>query len=262
VEPEKTPRERASEFIEDLVAPAWQPSRDQILWVIRIVLVLAVLLAILTLFGSPFGISLWAWVKLLIVPVVLAIGGFLFTRSENRSTQAVAERRAQDEALQAYLDQVGRLLLDKDALLRQSEEDSDVRTLARARTLTVLSKLDSDHKAQVVQFVYEAGLIKPDQPVLDLGEANLSGANLSEAVLGAAVLRNRSGANLSGATLTRADLSDAKGVTNEQLSAASYLQGATMPDRQTLKGEKTPNGPTLEDWLKDKKAHEKDGANE
>jgi hypothetical protein len=32
--------------------------------------------------------------NLLIVPAVLALGGYLFTRSETRATQAAAERRA------------------------------------------------------------------------------------------------------------------------------------------------------------------------
>src|SRR5215216_4545198 len=122
VEPDKTPRKRASKFIKDLVAPAWQPSRDQVLLATRIVLVLVVLLAILTLIGLPFGITLWAWVKLLIVPAVLAIGGYLFTRSENRATRVAAEQRAQDDALQAYLDHIGELLLNKDRPLRQSNE--------------------------------------------------------------------------------------------------------------------------------------------
>jgi hypothetical protein len=37
--------------------------------------------------------------------------GYLFTRSENRATHAAAERRAQDEALQAYLDQMSTMLM-------------------------------------------------------------------------------------------------------------------------------------------------------
>ena len=44
---------------------------------------------------------LWAWLQLLVVPAVLAVGGYLFIRSENRRAQELAERRAQDEALQA-----------------------------------------------------------------------------------------------------------------------------------------------------------------
>jgi hypothetical protein len=53
---------------------------------------------------------------------------------ENKRAEAereLAVQRAQDEALQAYLDQMSSLLLEKD--LRASEEVSEVRTLARAR---------------------------------------------------------------------------------------------------------------------------------
>src|SRR5215211_2541928 len=103
-------RERASKFIKDLVTE-WRPSRDQVLWASRIVLGLAALLAMLTLIGLPFGITLWAWVKLLIVPVVLAIGGYLFNNAQNRATQAAAEQRAQDDALQAYLDDMSDMLI-------------------------------------------------------------------------------------------------------------------------------------------------------
>jgi hypothetical protein len=38
----------------------------------------------------------------------------------------------------------------------------------------------------------------------------------------------------------------------EQLAAARSLEGATMPDGQTLKSDKMPHGPTFEEWLKDK----------
>jgi hypothetical protein len=43
------------------------------------------------------------------------------------------------------------LLLEKD--LRKSEEDSEVRTLAWARTLTVLGRMDPSRKADVMQFL-------------------------------------------------------------------------------------------------------------
>ena len=50
------------------------------------------------------------------------------------------------------------LLLVKD--LRNSEEDSEVRTLARARTLTVLGRLGPGRKTAVMQFLVEAELIQ------------------------------------------------------------------------------------------------------
>src|SRR3712207_7681430 len=46
---------------------------------------------------------------------------------------------------------------------RSSVEGSEVRTLARARTQTVLARLDSRRKASVVQFLYEADLIDKER---------------------------------------------------------------------------------------------------
>jgi uncharacterized protein YjbI with pentapeptide repeats len=174
------------------------------------VLALAVFLAFLTLVGLPFDVTLWNWLDLLIVPVVLAIGGYLFTRTENRATQAAAERRAQDDALQAYLDQMGQMLLNVDRPLRQSKEGSEARTLARARTLTVLTRVDGERKRSVLQFLYESNLIGKDHALLELSGANLIGARLSKA--------NLRGASLSGADLREADL---RGV---------RLQGADLVD--------------------------------
>jgi hypothetical protein len=80
----------------------------------------------------------WDWVDLLIVPLVLALGGYLFNRSENRATRVAAKQRARDEALQAYLDQMGQMLLDKERPLRRSkggDEERTLRTLARAWTV-------------------------------------------------------------------------------------------------------------------------------
>jgi hypothetical protein len=101
--------------------------------------------------------TLWDLLQLLIVPLVLVGIGLLFEmqQAEREELRAKAERelaeqRAQDEALQAYLDQMSSLLLEKD--LRTSEEDSEVRTLARARTLTVLGRLDPSRKSAAMQF--------------------------------------------------------------------------------------------------------------
>jgi hypothetical protein len=56
-------------------------------------------------------------------------------------------------------------------------------------------------------------------------------------------------------------LGQAYGLTEKQLSSAESLEGATVPDEQILRGEKTPNGPTFEDWLKDKEGRKEDGEN-
>lgn len=104
------------------------------------------------------GQTLWDWLELLIVPAILATGGYLFTRTENRNSQKVAEQRSQDEALQWYLDQISQLITDY--RLRSSISSDDASASARAVTLTVLDKLDGNRKARVLRFLHDSGLIK------------------------------------------------------------------------------------------------------
>jgi uncharacterized protein YjbI with pentapeptide repeats len=142
--------------------------------------------------------TLWDWLQLFIVPLALAAIGLWFSAQQDTHQQLLEEQRAQNAALQAYLDQMSQLMLQGD--LRGSKEGSEVRrTLARARTQTVLGQLDSDRKASVVQFLYKASLIKEEDPVLNLSDIDLRGANLSQLDL--------TGADLTGADLTDADLS-------------------------------------------------------
>jgi len=195
--------------------------------------------------------TLWDWLKLLVVPAVLAIGGYFLNSSQNRATQAAAERRAQDEALQAYLDNMSEMLIpnkDQPSLYRAHPGDS-LSSVARARTLTVLPRLGGDRKARVVQFLYETGLLAKGRPIVDLAGAHLSGAdairlNLTKADLNGADL---SGADLNGANLREANLSGAylRGAiewTEEQLAAAVVWSKDPI----------MPNGQKYVDWLKDK----------
>jgi hypothetical protein len=127
--------------------------------------------------------------------------------------------RSREAALQAYLDRMTDLIKDG---LRESEPGTEERSIARARTLTVLRQLDGERKGLLLQFLHEARLIgtlgahegrEREEAVVDLGgadlsEADLSGADLSEADLSGADLSGARliGANLRGADLTWADL--------------------------------------------------------
>ena len=282
----KSPRERAKDLIRLLVSD-WRPTAQQGLWAFRIVLATVVVLGLLTLGGQPFGITLWDWIKLLVVPAVLAVGGVWFNQRQQARDRVSADRRAQDDALEAYLDDMTNLMIDHH--LRsppQGEDPKDVRAVARARTLTLLTRLDGERKGHVVRFLYESGLISqkreltladltptppntivdvageagadPRTAIVDLAGADLRGTILRGAILMEVDLRNAdlrwadlSDASLSGAILRRAILSYAEGVTNEQLAEAESLEGATMPD-----------GQKYEDWLKDNKAQGKDEQNE
>jgi len=185
-----------------------------LLWAIRIGIVLGLLVAI----GYSYDVTLWDWAKLLIVPAVIAAGGLWFNAQQREREQQIASDRAQDEALQAYLDQMSDMLIpntDQPSLYKARPGDR-LSSVARARTLTVLPRLDGYRKARVVQFLHESGLIAKNRTILALSGANLSradlsgadlvSANLSRAYLFEADLR---GANLAGAKLSETNLSKA-----------------------------------------------------
>ncbi len=152
--------------------------------------------------------SLWDWLNLLIVPAVLVIGALwidwqMGTRQQEidgrraERAETLVEQSAQETALQAYLDQISQLMLEED--LRNSDENSEVRMLARARTTALIPRLDEEHNRTVAHFLSETGLTGAgDDSVSLLTEAELRGADL-----GGAELR---GADLSGADLSHADL--------------------------------------------------------
>ncbi len=209
------------------------------------------------------GKTLWDWLQLLIVPIMLSLITVAFTwqqdtrqqrledqraqqaqRIENQRAAAereIQEQRAQQATLQAYIDQMGTLLLDRG--LRNASEDSDVRRLARARTLVVLDALGSDRQNRVFRLLEETELIQarpPDQPpIISLKYANLQklelkgkqllrGSDLTQAKLSGGDLTKAhlQGTDLSGAHLEEANLSDAN-LREAKLSGA-YLHDADL----------------------------------
>jgi uncharacterized protein YjbI with pentapeptide repeats len=277
VQQDQPPKSDRSISIRDLT-PRWNPTRKQKVWAARLTIVLLVLLGLLALIVFGFNISLgnlvndvtiWDWVKSLILPAVVAIfgtvGGAWFTR-----------QRAQETALQAYLDKMSELLIDED-LHKKADRYDATRVTARARTLAILRQLDGRRKRIVLLFLRESRLInskarcRKGQIVAharlvglkdaDLRNADLRAAKLISTSRGEAVSlegANLEGADLAGADLERADLREvnleradlrevilkgadlrgadlrgAVGITNRELDRqARCLAGATMPDGQ------------------------------
>jgi uncharacterized protein YjbI with pentapeptide repeats len=176
--------------------------------------------------------TLWNWLQLLFVPIVIALLAGLFTTvqifyqqaAEERLQQRITdqnaaiqrfieEQRAQSASIGAYLDLMTQLLLERN--LKDSDENSVVRAIAQAQTTRVLRDADPSSKQTVLLFLYDSGLIFEGgrSPVVDLSNADLSEADLSELDLREADL---SDADLSKAKLFRADLSEA------------HLQGANL----------------------------------
>ncbi len=78
----------------------------------------------------------------------------------------------------------------------------------RARTIELLRRLDVTQKGKLIQFLYDAGLIFQENPLISLADVDLSRINLVEAnLVGANLVEvNLQGANLAGANLSRAAL--------------------------------------------------------
>lgn len=166
------------------------------------------------------------------VPLALAALGFWFTAQQEvrqheleeqraRIEREIQDQRAQQSMLQAYLDQMGVLLLDRS--LRAADESSDVSRFARARTLVVLDALDASRQERVLRFLNEAGLLRAappeDQPVITLKYAKMPGVELPHRIL-------LKGANLQQADPSRSNLAyiDFRGT----YLAGAHLEGANL----------------------------------
>ena len=235
--------ERAGELV-DLLVGDWRPSEQQILQWVRIAVavgsVLLVVLLILYVIGLIFGIPLLNLLTILAIPITVGAAVPLLNWLQKKRELDVEHQRAQDEALQAYLDQMSKLLTDKDLRSRPHGLD-DARVTARARTLATLRRLDGERKRNLLQFLYEAQLINKDKVPLTGEEAKelgldgptqfdarivgLSGADLTSADLTYITLSN---AALNGAFLDNADLRNAK-LNGVDLGGA-YLSGADLRD--------------------------------
>ena len=172
------------------------------------------------------GKTLWDWMGLLLVPIVVgAAAGFWFyfqQRAEGKRAdiRAALEReialdRQREEAMRSYFDKIGQLLMEKDLL--KGTKEAAIRDYAQILTITALRSLDVDRKNMVLQFLRDANLAgfilasaslaHCDLKYTNMFNINLKLANLSEANLSGAYLYK---ANLYGAKLVKANLSEAK----------------------------------------------------
>jgi len=173
--------------------------------------------------------TLWDFLGLLIVPLVLAVGAYWFNAQQQKRGQAIETDRQCEIVLQAYLDKMAELLLDKELRNKKDSIDDPLVEVARTRTVTTLRILDKERRNILLQFLRDAkldgfilkkaSLRSIDLRYSDLSEANLSGADLIEAhLIGADLTRaDLSGAHLIGADLSKAYLTQAN-LTNADLS--------------------------------------------
>jgi uncharacterized protein YjbI with pentapeptide repeats len=218
--------------------------------------------------------TLWDWMELLLIPIVLSFGAFLLTRAEKNHERKLETQRRQtniqiahdremvdrelekdrleQKSLDQYFDVLSELLLEHK--LRESNIDDEVRTIARTRTLTILLDLNGKRKGLLIQFLYEANLIAGRNPIIDMSYSDLSElqlpySHLDHISLPKSNLRNSNlyFAKLQGANFYHSDLDEANlrwadlrnadlrcGLIETKLGVAK-LQGANL-ERANLNG--------------------------
>jgi len=142
--------------------------------------------------------TLWDWFELLLVPFFLAFGAWLLTASERESERAQQTEKHRQETLEKYFERVADLVVRQDRIQDSSMNGSV--SLARIWSLTALRSLDGARKGELLQFLYEAGLIRAG-PTIVLNGADLRASGLRHAVL--------QGSEIRGAYFNRSDMRDA-----------------------------------------------------
>ncbi len=218
--------------------------RLQIIVLAAALMMMVVIFAVPTITGRDWpawsglqGKTIWDFAQLIVVPISLALIAYLFSNSQRLEEREIAraqreqdlqvaeQRRRNDyeialnvereDALQSYLTVMTGLLLDRDLT------DAKVATIAQARTVSVLPRLDGRRRAAVLRFLAGTGLISTEGTVINLSGADLSGmpaeglnlagvklmgANLSESRLASCSLRE---SDLRSSDLSNVDLSNA-----------------------------------------------------
>jgi uncharacterized protein YjbI with pentapeptide repeats len=179
--------------------------------------------------------TVWDWLQLIIIPFVLLVFGSGFSYEQNLTNSQIAEQQhnvdlkiahdqQQEATLKTYLDDMSNLLISNSVstpLLFQANKTDEIRRVAQAKTEIALKSLDAKYKADVMVFLYKAGLIDwhnmsstpiPNEsafPLVVLDYDDLTGVDLSGDYMTNVDISNTflSNANMNGSILAYDNLS-------------------------------------------------------
>lgn len=132
------------------------------------------------------GKTLWDWLDLLIVPILIAIGVWWLNKSQEQTKLRIEADKQRQTTLETYFDKMSELVskLIPAITTNQTNEISIMKSIIRTRTLTLMKVMDENRKGQALQFIYELDLLGK------ICEINLKGADLNDADLSPATLEN------------------------------------------------------------------------
>jgi uncharacterized protein YjbI with pentapeptide repeats len=135
---------------------------------------------------GPRAKTLWDWMDLLIIPLAVGILAWSFKEAEKEKANRSEEERSQNESLDSFIKIMTELIIKHNLTNEKSSFES--RTIARTRINLAFSNLNKVRKGQVLQFLFESGLIDKTPKINILG-ADIKGAVLDGIVLSQAEIK-------------------------------------------------------------------------
>lgn len=145
------------------------------------------------IFSNESGKSLWKILSSTFVPLLIGVATVLIaviqlqiaSKQRAQDLQIATEHRKQDLyiantaqqniVLASYIEQMSELMLSPNFTLN----DTIVASICRAKTMLAIRQLDSKHKSHLIKFLYEARMIRRNQPHIDLADAEFDNIDLS-----------------------------------------------------------------------------------
>lgn len=124
--------------------------------------------------------TLWDWLELLIIPIVLAIGGWLFSSADKDSALRIEQSNQRQNILNSFIEKISNLVVVEN--FKNPEKNSDIVQITRALITSTCRQLDPDRKAEALQVIYELHLIDKN-PIVNLFGVNFDKINLEHAPL-------------------------------------------------------------------------------
>lgn len=127
--------------------------------------------------------TLWDWLQLLLVPIILILGGFWLNRSESRhslemqksindTNLSIEKERFEDGILNSYINDIAQMIINSDtAKLRTNR----IMAVYKIKTLTTLNRLNSERRNYLIQFLVDSKMLNYWDFLSDFKNIHVSG---------------------------------------------------------------------------------------
>jgi len=104
------------------------------------------------------GKTLWDWMQLLIIPIMLLTIGRWYSNVTRESDLAIADEQLQKQKLANYLNKMEDYMLNRGLREAKDQDDSSIVYMAQIQSIAALRSVDTKRQELILQFLYDVGL--------------------------------------------------------------------------------------------------------